>query len=593
MPKQAKSNSLKELIKLSLPYKNKIILACICALLVNASQLLKPYLLKLAIDDFLIKRVAGYGFYSLNTLGFGYLLISIASGVLSYTQVNLINRAGQEIIKNLRSKVFQRIQLFPLAYLDQTSSGRLITRATNDISEISDLYTEVIVNILKDLFLLAGIIYTMLSLNLELSLISFLVLPVMSLLVVLIKNKVKSNFFNMKHLIGRINGFIAESISGMKTIQILQAEREKETAFSRLNREYFKTTLIQVRLNSFLKPAAEMLQNLIIAVLLWYGMGKIAHQTLEIGLLYAFTSYIKQFFNPISELADKYNNIQSALVSTERIFELLNTKDLLEDLDSGTVEKQIDGTIEFRNVWFAYQGDNWVIKDVSFKIKKGETVAFVGETGAGKSTIINLINGFYKIQKGEILIDGINIEHYKLKNLRQNIAVVPQDVFLFSGTIRDNITLNDAFSDDQVTAALKLSCATPFVSNLPQGIAEPVLERGNTLSTGQRQLLSFARAIIRNPSILVLDEATANIDPFTEQQIQKAMSNISKDRTTLIIAHRLSTVQNADKIIVMRYGQVLEIGNHHRLIQNANGYYRKMVAEGAGINNITAKRTAI
>lgn len=265
----------------------------------------------------------------------------------------------------------------------------------------------------------------------------------------------------------------------------------------------------------------------------------------------------------------------------------------MEDLDSGTVEKQIDGTIELRNVWFAYQGDNWVIKDVSFKIKKGETVAFVGETGAGKSTIINLINGFYKIQKGEILIDGINIEHYKLKNLRQNIAVVPQDVFLFSGTIRDNITLNDAFSDDQVTAALKLSCATPFVSNLPQGIAEPVLERCNTLSSGQRQLLSFARAIIRNPSILVLDEATANIDPFTEQQIQKAMSNISKDRTTLIIAHRLSTVQNADKIIVMRYGQVLEIGNHHGLIQNANGYYRKMVAEGAGINNITAKRTAI
>lgn len=584
-PKQVKVNSFKELVKLSLPYKNKIILACICALSINVSQLIKPYILKLVIDDFLIKRVASYGFYSITSLGLSYLLISIISGLLSYTQVNLINRAGQEIIKNLRARVFRTIQLFPLSYLDKTSSGRLITRATNDIAEISDLYTDVIINILKDLFLLAGIIYTMISLNLELSLISFLVIPIMVLLVTLIKSKVKANFFKMKHFIGMINGFIAESISGMKTIQILQAEPEKEASFSKLNRDYFKTTLIQVRLNSLLKPASDMLQNFIVAVLLWYGMSKIAHQTLEIGLLYAFINYIKQFFNPISELADKYTNIQSALVSTERIFDLLNTQGTLENLDTGIVEEQINGTIEFRKVWFAYHDAEWVLKDVSFKIEKGETVAFVGETGAGKSTVISLVNGFYKIQKGEILIDGINIEQFKLKNLRKNIAIVLQDVFLFSGTIRDNITLNDAISDDQVEEALKLSCAAAFVSNLPQGINEPVLERGNTLSSGQRQLLSFARAIARNPSILVLDEATANIDTYTEQQIQKAMANIIKDRTTLIIAHRLSTIQNADKIIVMRYGQIVETGNHDELMQFPSGYYRKMVEEGTGVTN--------
>ena len=548
-------------------------------MLINAAQLLKPYILKLVIDDFLIRRIVGNGFYSITSLGLLYLLVSLGSGILSYGQVNLVNRAGQQIIKDLRSRVFRTIQLLPLAELDKTSSGRLITRATNDIAEISDFYTDAIMNLSKDLFLLIGIVVAMVSLDLELALLSFAVIPVIAVLVVLIKKKIKENFFLMKHFIGRINGFMAESISGMKVIQIFRAERERQAEFLRLNQAYFKTTLIQVRLNSILKPASDMFQNLATAILISYGMGKIAHHTLQIGLLYAFTTYIKQFFNPISDLADQYTNIQSALVSTERIFGLLQGQRKLEDLETGTGLERIRGAIEFKNVWFSYNDRDWVLKDISFKIEPGQTVAFIGETGAGKTTIISLVNGFYKIQRGEILIDGINIERIRLKDLRRNIAVVLQDVFLFSGNIRDNITLNDPIADDRVQEALELSCAASFVANLPGGIDEPVLERGNTLSSGQRQLLSFARVIAHQPSILVLDEATANIDTHTEKLIQTAIQNITRDRTTLVIAHRLSTIRNADQIIVMKDGAVVEKGNHRELVAQ-NGYYQRMLTEG-------------
>jgi ATP-binding cassette subfamily B multidrug efflux pump len=569
--------SVKELIRLSLPYQKQMILAGLCIILINAAQLLKPYLLKLVIDDFLIKRTAAHGLYSLNTLGLFYLLVAGGSALLAYTQVNLVNRSGQEIIKNLRIRVFRTIQLLPLSYLDRTASGRLITRATNDIAEIGDFYTDASINMMKDLFLLVGVIYTMLTLNLQLALLSFVVIPVMVFLVVVIKHKIRANFFAMKHFIGRINGFMAESIAGMKVIQIFRAEREKEAEFLKLNQEYFQTTLIQVRLNSILKPTADLLQNLTVAGLLWYGMGKIAGHTLEIGLLYAFTTYIKQFFRPISELADKYNSIQSAFVSTERIFDLLGQTEIMEDLETGRRIDRITGLIEFRHVWFAYQNEDWVLKDVSFKITPGETVAFVGATGAGKSTIISLVNGFYRIQKGQILIDGHNIAQLNLRDLRRNIAVVLQEAFLFSGTIRANVTLNDPLPPEEVERALELSCAASFVRDLPQGSEAEVLERGNTLSAGQRQLLAFARAIAHNPAVLVLDEATANIDTHTEKLIQTAIENISRGRTTLIIAHRLSTIRQADQIIVMRHGKIVETGKHQELLRLEDGLYRQMV----------------
>ena len=574
--KRFKSSSVRELIKISLPYKRLFFIAGACVILINASVLFKPIILKLVIDDFLLGGKAQTGFYSITAMGVLYLLVSLSGTLLSYTQANLVNSAGQKVIKGLRERVFKTIQLLPLSYLDRTSSGRLITRATNDISEISDMYTDVVINLFKDVLLLVGVVYAMLSLHPTLALISFTVIPPMVFLIVSIKSKVRENFFSMKHIIGKINGFMAENISGMKIIQIFRAEKEKELEFSRLNHEYFLSTMIQVRLNSFLRPASDVFQSLSIAVLLWYGMGKIGDSSLQIGVLFAFTTYVKQFFNPISELAEKYNSIQSALVSAERIFDLLKQEEILEDLDSGLPMPKIGGSIEFKNVWFSYNNRDWVLKDISFKIEKGQSVAFVGETGAGKTTVISLINRFYKIQKGEILIDGMDINRINLRDLRRNISVVLQDVFLFSGSIESNITLKDTIEEERLVTAMEASCCDTMVGAFREGIHEPVMERGNTLSSGQKQLISFARAISHDPSIFILDEATANIDTHTEKLIQKAIESIARGRTTLVIAHRLSTVKKSDKIIVMQHGKIIETGDHDSLLKS-KGYYWKLV----------------
>lgn len=571
-----KTHGLKSLLQLTLPHKKKILLAALCVFLVNAAELIKPYILKLVIDDFLIKQVQESTLYSIKSMGILYFIIVVLGGVFSFSQVNLINSAGQEIMKTLRSRVFKTIQLLPLSYLDKTSSGKLITRATNDVEALSEMYTDVIINLFKDAFLLIGIVYAMLALDVKLALISFSVIPVMFSFIFLLKNKIKNNFTKMKSLIGRINGFMAENISGMKIIQIFRGEKEKKEEFLNLNGEYFKSTLFQVRLNSILRPASDVFQSISVAILIWYGMGKIFNHTLEIGVLYAFTTYIKQFFNPISDLADNYTTIQSALVSAERIFELLDEEGNLEELNSGIAATNINGDIEFKNVWFSYNNSDWILKNVSFKIKSGETAAFVGETGAGKTTIISLISGFYEVQKGEILIDGININKIKKKDLRRNISVVLQDVFLFSGDIETNISLNDEIKEKVVVEALQTSCAIEFVNSLPNGIHSPVMERGSTFSAGEKQLLSFARAIAHNPSIFILDEATANIDTHTEKLIQSVIEKVAKERTTLIIAHRLSTIRNAHKIIVLRNGEIIEVGTHVEL-SKADGYYRKML----------------
>jgi ATP-binding cassette subfamily B protein len=571
-----KMHSFKKLLTLALPHMKKIIAAVVCVILVNAAQLVKPYILKVVIDDFLVKQKTQIGFYSITTMGIVYFIVVALSGLLSISQANLINIAGQEIMRDLRSKVFKTIQLLPLSYLDKNSSGRLITRATNDVEALSEMYTDVIISLFKDVFLLVGIVYTMLSLDTKLALISFVVVPFIFLLVFFLKNKIRNNFTKMKSYIGQINGFMAENISGMRLVQIFKAEKEKNDEFLKLNDAYFKTTKYQVWLNSFLRPASDVFQSITVAILIWYGMSKISNHTLEIGVLYAFTTYIKQFFSPIADLADNYTTIQSAMVSADRIFELLNTEDILEDLDKGIELEKIEGKIEFKNVWFSYNDKDWVLKDVSFTLDKGETAALVGETGAGKTTIISLISGFYKIQRGEILIDGLNVNDIKPRCLRKSVAVVLQDVFLFSGNIQKNITLNDDIDEERVMEALKTSYANEFVDEMAEGIQSAVMERGSTFSSGQRQLLSFARALAHNPSIFILDEATANIDTQTEKLIQKAIENVTKDRTTVVIAHRLSTIRNSDKIIVLRNGEIIESGSHTELI-NKHGYYKSML----------------
>ncbi len=577
-PLKEHAGNLKALLLLSKPWWRKFLAAIFCMLLVNVAVLMKPWLLKVVIDDFLVQNKPQTFWYSLSTMAILYFAVSLVSGLFAWLQVNLVNRAGQAIIHNLRCKVFDTILHLPLPWLDKNSSGRLITRATNDISEIGEFYTDITVNMLKDIILLIGIISAMLIMDVRLSLVSLAVIPVMGIMVWLIKNKIRKNFFHMKHFIGRLNGFIAESLTGMKTIQALRIEKAREKDFTELNDEYFKTTLTQIRLNSLLKPASDVFQNLSISLLLAYGIRQVSGEMLPIGVLFAFTTYIRQFFGPISDLADKYNSIQSALVSAERVFDLLDEEPILEKPDAGDDVPTAEGMIEFKNVWFAYIEEDWVLKNVSFTVKAGEIAAFVGETGAGKTTIMSLVSGFYDAQKGDILLDGKSIRTMKKSDLRRRVATVFQDVFLFAGNIRDNITLHDNTPDHLLSTAIKASCTDILIDRLPGGIEEEVTERGSTLSAGQRQLVSFARAVAHDPAVLVMDEATANIDTQTERLIQSALASVTRDRTTLMIAHRLSTIRHADRIFVMKHGEIIEEGNHQSLLQQ-QGYYYQLVSE--------------
>lgn len=580
----SKRGTLLRLLRLNAPHTRRIALAAVCVLLVNGAMLLKPYLLKIVIDDFLTQHKSNIGIFSLQDMGFLYFGVVLLSGFFSIAQAMLINRAGQEVLRSLRTQVFRTIMLLPLRRLDRVSAGSLITRATNDVEALSDFYTDVLLSLFQDILLVLGIFTAMLLLDVRIALVSFCVLPAMFAVVFFLRKKIKSLFSQMKRLIGQINGFMAESISGMWLIQMLHGEGQMKNRFLRLNKQYFQVTSFQVWLNSFLKPASDVFANLAIALIIWYGMGRISGNSLEIGVLYAFTTYIRQFFNPISDLADNYTSIQSAFVSAERIFELLDERENTEDLALGCSLPQVHGKVEFRHVWFAYHDKDWVLRDVNFTVYPGQTAAFVGQTGAGKSTIISLISAFYEVQRGQILIDDIDIRTIRKEDLRHNVTVVLQDVFLFSDTVEHNVALNDKLSRHTVENAVMSAKAQSFVDSLERGLDEPVMERGGTFSAGQRQLLAFARAVAHNPSILILDEATANIDSQTELLIQESIHEISSQRTTLIVAHRLSTITTADRIFVMSHGRIVESGKHEDLM-NLHGYYRNMVMQNGPVTH--------
>lgn len=521
-----------------------------------------------------LSLLRGRDIAALYRLGLIFFLLILAGFILNYLQVCLLQYAGQKIIYDIRMKVFTHLQSLSLSFFDRNPVGRLVTRVANDTETLNEMFTSVIVNLFKDIFLLAGILLAMLQMDRRLALVSMVTLPLIGAATVLFRIKARQAYRQVRTKLAAINADLQENISGMRIIQIFNQQLNQYRQFDRINREHYQANMQEVWTFAVFRPTIDLFQSFAIAVLLWYGGGQVIRGALQFGVLFAFINYIQQFFRPISSMTEKYNVMQSAMASSERIFQLLDRSEIISDPDMPVWLPEIKGRVELKNVWFAYEGENWVLKDVSLAVEPNQTVALVGATGAGKSSIINLLSRFYDAQKGSILIDGIDIRRLKKEELRRQIGVILQDVFLFSDTIAGNISLNnEEISLDQVKHAARLVHADDFISRLPDKYRHQVEERGATLSAGERQLLAFARALAYDPPILILDEATSNIDTATELLIQEALKKLARGRTTIIVAHRLSTIQHADKIVVIHKGRIRETGSHQELLNQGGIYY--------------------
>ena len=512
-------------------------------------------------------------FKAINKLSLYFLLTIILTFVLDYLQTMSITIASQKMIYSMRTEVYDHIISRSLSFFDRNAIGRLTTRLTNDIEAISEMYSDVMITLFKDIFMLAGIMIFMLSMDLKLSLLCFITLPFIFAISIFFRGKIRKILALSRKKLSLINSKLSENISGMRLIHIFGKENKINREFDEANADYRDTMLRRVKIFSIYRPSIDIIRNIAIASLIYFGAKEVLNETMYFGMLYLFIDYLKKFFMPIMDLTEKYNITQSAMVSAERVFAILDDKNEIQNPENPLPFDDIQGEIEFRNVSFSYIEGEPVLKNISFKIKKGESVALVGPTGSGKTSIISLLTRFYEIDEGEILIDGININDVRKEDLRKNIGVVLQDVFLFSGTIRDNIKLNKDISDEEIIKISKYVNADSFIQKLPGKYDEPVMERASTLSSGQRQLLSFARTLVYEPKILVLDEATANIDTETELLIQDAVKKLIKGRTSIAIAHRLSTIQHVDKILVIKNGTIREEGTHQELLDKKGLYY--------------------
>lgn len=553
------------------PYRVRFFLTALLTIVLGFIGPVRPYLVKIAIDD----HVANSNYEGLLNVTMLMVALIVGESILQFGQAYSANWLGQTIIKDIRLTIYKKIIGFKLKYFDKTPIGTLVTRAVSDIETIAEIFSSGILVIIGDLLKIFVVIGMMFFLNWQLTLVSMVSLPLLFWATNIFKNSIKSSFQDVRTQVSKINAFVQEHVTGMNIVQIFNREEEEGKKFREINAEHRDAHIRSIWAYSVFFPVVELLSALSLAMMIWWGTNGVVDGKIAFGDITAFILYINMLFRPIRQLADRFNTLQMGMVSSERVFKVLDDDSRIQQ--QGTfVPASIDGTIEFKDVWFAYNEEDWVLKGLSLKVTSGESLALVGATGAGKTSVINLLGRFYEYNKGSICLDGKDIREYGLAALRQNIGVVLQDVFLFSDSIHNNITLNNPdISREQVETAAKAVGAHDFIMKLPEGYDYNVRERGAMLSAGQRQLISFIRAYVYNPAILVLDEATSSIDTESELIIQHAIEKLTENRTSIIIAHRLATIQKATKILVMESGKVVEQGNHSELLAQ-NGVYKNL-----------------
>lgn len=505
-------------------------------------------------------------------MAFIFSVILLLNFLFTYGQIYVLQLAGQRVMYDMRIKIFNHLLKLPVKYFDRNPVGKLVTRATNDVAAINEMYTSVLVYLLKDILLIFGILIVMLKMNVGLTLLIFILSPLVALIATVFRKKAREAYRQVRRWIANLNAFLQESISGMRIIHLFTSESYMMRKFEDINHRLYLSNMKQITVFAIFRPLIEVISALGLALILWYGGGEVIKANLTFGALVAFISYVEMLFRPIRDLSDKYNILQGAMAAGERIFRVLEEKP--EERGGGFRKEKLEGHIIFEKVWFAYENEDWVLKDVSFEIMPGETVALVGPTGSGKTTIINLLLRFYDVSKGRILIDGVDIKDYDISFLRSQMAIVLQDVFLFGEDIKTNISLFGEMEEEKIKRAAEYVYATKFIEKHSGGFSAKLGERGLNLSVGERQLIAFARALAHEPRILVLDEATSSVDTETEETIRKALKKLLSGRTSIVIAHRLSTIKDADKIFVIYRGKLVESGTHDELIEKRGLYYQ-------------------
>ncbi|MGI8789010.1 MAG: ABC transporter ATP-binding protein [Pyrinomonadaceae bacterium] len=559
------------------PYWKMAAVALVLTFLTNILISLQPYFTKIAVDDFITpKRTEGIWFFA-----FLFFCVFLFRFIFSYVQEILLNVVGQKVMFDLRTQIYTKLQKQEIAYYDKNPVGRVITRITGDVDALNELFTSGVIDVLGDLVIIFAIIGMMFFLDWKLALISLITVPLLFAATNWFRKRARHGFDMVRTRTARLNAFLQEHISGAQTVQLFNAEAKTQKKFHDINDDYRNANLETIYYYAIFYPLVDFIGAVGIALIIWFGGYQILTgisangKLLTIGVVVAFIQYSQQLFQPIRDLSDKFNVLQAAIVASHRIFLLLDLPVQIETPEKPKKTGKAVGKIEFQNVWFAYKKEDWVLKDISFSIEAGESIALVGATGSGKTTVTNLLMRFYDVQKGKITLDGVDVRDWDLRSLRENFAVVLQDVFLFSGSIADNIRLgNKEISDEKIVWASREVHADEFVRKLPENYNSPVKERGAGLSVGQKQLISFARALAFDPKILVLDEATSSIDTETEQLIQQAVDRVMLERTSLVVAHRLSTVQKCDRILVFHHGVLREAGTHNELLATRGLYWR-------------------